>query len=55
MKRILLLAFALSTTFAFAQWKPAGDKMKTKWAETIVCEECIARISTSYYGAQRLV
>ena len=35
MKRILLLAFALSTTFAFAQWKPAGDKMKTKWAETI--------------------
>lgn len=32
---LLLLAFILSGTSLFAQWKPAGDKIKTKWAETI--------------------
>ncbi|MDR1884532.1 MAG: beta-galactosidase [Prevotella sp.] len=35
MKKNLLLALMLSTTCVFAQWKPAGDKLKTKWAETI--------------------
>lgn len=34
-KKLLLLAFVLSGTSLFAQWKPAGDKIKTKWAETI--------------------
>ncbi len=32
---LLLLTFVLSGTSLFAQWKPAGDKIKTKWAETI--------------------
>lgn len=35
MKKVLLFAFALCTMYASAQWKPAGDKLKTKWAETI--------------------
>ncbi|WP_029904854.1 glycoside hydrolase family 2 protein [Prevotella sp. 10(H)] len=35
MKKILLLAMVLCSTSMFAQWKPAGDKMKTKWAESI--------------------
>lgn len=34
-KRLLLVLLALATVTAFAQWKPAGDKMKTKWAETL--------------------
>lgn len=34
-KKLLLLAFVLSGTSLFAQWKPAGDKIKTKWTETI--------------------
>lgn len=33
--KFLLLALALTNTVVFAQWKPAGDKIKTKWAETI--------------------
>ncbi len=33
--KLLLLTFVLSGTSLFAQWKPAGDKIKTKWAETI--------------------
>ncbi|QIK59849.1 beta-galactosidase [Dysgonomonas sp. HDW5A] len=32
---LLLLTFVLSGTSLFAQWKPAGDRIKTKWAETI--------------------
>lgn len=32
---LLLLTFALSGASLFAQWKPAGDKIKTKWAESI--------------------
>jgi hypothetical protein len=35
MKKILILALVLSSTGLFAQWKPAGDKLKTKWAETL--------------------
>lgn len=35
MKKVLLFTFALCTMYASAQWKPAGDKLKTKWAETI--------------------
>ena len=35
-KNILAVcAVALLSTAAFAQWKPAGDKIKTKWAEEI--------------------
>ncbi len=34
-KIILLLSLVMSGSFLFAQWKPAGDKIKTKWAETI--------------------
>ncbi|SBV96608.1 sugar-binding domain-containing protein [uncultured Dysgonomonas sp.] len=35
MKKILILALVLSSTSLFAQWKPVGDKLKTKWAETL--------------------
>jgi beta-galactosidase/beta-glucuronidase len=35
MKIKLLLACAILSVNAFAQWKPAGDKIKTKWAESI--------------------
>lgn len=36
MKRnYLLLLLALYSINGFAQWKPAGDKIKTKWATTI--------------------
>ena len=36
MKKLLLLAVTLLLTIpAFSQWKPAGDKIKTQWAETI--------------------
>lgn len=33
--RIALLASLLSVSVAYAQWKPAGDKIKTNWAETL--------------------
>lgn len=36
MKKTLLVCCALALTVcAQAQWKPAGDKIKTKWAEQI--------------------
>ncbi|MGQ8338716.1 glycoside hydrolase family 2 protein [Sunxiuqinia sp. A32] len=36
MKKVsLLLVLALILTNTFAQWAPAGDKIKTKWAEEI--------------------
>ncbi|MDR2860141.1 MAG: beta-galactosidase [Mediterranea sp.] len=36
MKKSLLICFALATAVCVqAQWKPAGDKIKTKWAEEI--------------------
>lgn len=36
MKKTLLMCCALAFTLcAQAQWKPAGDKIKTKWAEQI--------------------
>lgn len=31
----LSLLLALCATTTFAQWKPAGDRIKTKWAEEI--------------------
>ncbi|OJV36731.1 MAG: beta-galactosidase [Bacteroidales bacterium 36-12] len=31
----LIIAVSLISISSFAQWKPAGDKIKTKWAETI--------------------
>ncbi|GAB1451421.1 glycoside hydrolase family 2 TIM barrel-domain containing protein [Draconibacterium sp.] len=34
-KSILILAMGLLITNTFAQWKPAGDKIKTAWAEKI--------------------
>lgn len=34
-KSILSFAFALLITNAFAQWHPAGEKIKTAWAEKI--------------------
>lgn len=34
-KTLLLLVFILSGASILAQWKPAGNKIKTKWAETI--------------------
>lgn len=38
----LLLILILSNTALFAQWKPAGDKIKTKWAQTIDPENVLA-------------
>ena len=36
MKTFLLLIILLfSSVSSFAQWKPAGDKIKTVWAEKI--------------------
>ena len=36
MKKILFSAIALAVSLAgYAQWKPAGDKIKTTWAEQI--------------------
>lgn len=37
MKKSILIAVltASMATSAFAQWKPAGDKIKTKWAEQV--------------------
>ncbi len=36
MKKALLLAVTLLLTVpAFSQWEPAGDKIKTQWAETV--------------------
>lgn len=36
MRKTLLLGFALVLTLSSqAQWKPAGDKIKTKWAEQV--------------------
>lgn len=35
MKKLLLTILVLSSVSLFAQWKPAGDKIKTKWAETL--------------------
>jgi beta-galactosidase/beta-glucuronidase len=34
-KQKLFILFAMFTTILTAQWKPAGDKIKTKWAEAI--------------------
>lgn len=34
-KRLLLATLVLMSVTMFAQWKPAGDKIKTKWAETL--------------------
>ena len=34
-KQKLFILFVMFTTILTAQWKPAGDKIKTKWAETI--------------------
>ena len=32
---LLVLVWGLTLTNVFAQWKPAGDKIKTKWAEQV--------------------
>ncbi|WP_108820960.1 glycoside hydrolase family 2 protein [Dysgonomonas sp. Marseille-P4361] len=34
-KRLLFIVLVFVSVTAFAQWKPAGDKIKTKWAETL--------------------
>lgn len=34
-KKLLLAALVLCSAALSAQWKPAGDKIKTKWAETM--------------------
>lgn len=34
-KLILILLSGMAMSVAFAQWKPAGDKIKTNWAESI--------------------
>lgn len=39
--RLILLLISFSTTI-MAQWSPAGDKIKTKWATTINVEEVLS-------------
>jgi len=34
-EKFLLIAFILISNFSYSQWKPAGDRLKTQWAETI--------------------
>ncbi len=34
-KTVILLTYILLTSSLFSQWSPQGDKLKTKWAETI--------------------
>lgn len=43
MKKSILIAVltASMATSAFAQWKPAGDKIKTKWAEQVTPENVL--------------
>ena len=49
MKKTLFVCCALALALcAQAQWKPAGDKIKTQWAEQ--SEICIAGISASFDG-----
>lgn len=33
--KIIILLFVLASLSTFAQWKPQGDKIKTKWAEQV--------------------
>lgn len=44
---VLCLLFSLGVS---AQWKPAGERIKTQWAEQISPENVLLRISTSDYG-----
>ena len=44
----MLLALALCGS-TFAQWKPAGDNIKTSWGEQLDPKR-IAGISASYHG-----
>ena len=43
MKKSILVACSaiLLSTAAYAQWKPVGDKIKTKWAEQITPENVL--------------
>lgn len=34
-KTVVVFVFVNLVMLSFAQWKPAGDKIKTKWAETV--------------------
>lgn len=34
-RKLLLVVLVLASVTAFAQWQPAGDKIKTNWAETL--------------------
>lgn len=34
-KIIILISFLISSSTLFAQWKPAGEKIKTKWGEKL--------------------
>jgi hypothetical protein len=34
-KTLILLGFLVASSPLFAQWKPAGDKIKTEWADKI--------------------
>lgn len=35
MKQLFMAIFCFATLIASAQWKPAGDKIKTEWADKI--------------------
>lgn len=50
MKNFLILSLLLAflTTEVCAQWKPAGDKIKTQWANKIGIKEQIDTITNRY-------
>lgn len=43
MKKLLFFSFLLISfvSVSFAQWKPAGDRIKTKWADEINIAEVL--------------
>ena len=52
--KLIFIAFLFLSISMSAQWKPAGDKIKTAWAETLNLEYTFG-ISPSYYGTGQLV
>lgn len=53
MKKILFSAIALAVSLAgYAQWKPAGDKIKTTWAEQIDPNNVLPGISPTDHGTE---
>ena len=46
MKKVLTSALLFGYACGVMSWSPQGDKIKTKWTETVT-PECMAKLSTS--------